>query len=94
MSIYFLGHSTADLKSGDNSDKVWGVADLDNTFVVFFGKRTAQKFNTKVHEDKSTVDTLIKSKVKKGYHEVAEENYGKILGPDYDARISLAVWTA
>ncbi len=89
MKIEFIGWCNDPI---DNHDKVWGIAlvskgnfyenirepNKPNTYVTFWGRRGKKLQQKNVNMWQSEAQTLINSKLKKGYLQVPEEEVNEV----------------
>ena len=70
MDIEFLGWC-----KNEKSDKVWGIVRKDkNLYVTFWGRRGSKLQKKMIEMDMWDVDTLIRSKIKKGYLKIEKDD--------------------
>ena len=74
MSIKFIGWCKQ-----DEHDKVWGLVDKGNDIYMTFWGRRGKKFQTNSkYMSPSQRHALVRSKIKKGYCEVAKEDWDNV----------------
>lgn len=78
----------------ENSDKVWGAIRLGGgKAVTVWGKR-GKKLQTKIVNDDSSLDSLIRAKIKKGYISVDQAHLTRVY-PDFQKDLEkTAFWSA
>lgn len=90
LEYEFIGHNTE-----GKSDKVWVSIKLSqNKYLACWGRRT-KKLSTKVYEyDRWKMDTLIRSKTRKGYVPIDKNDLDSVY-PEFESDLQkTTVWTS